>query len=79
MFEGKRVSVPPMKISDFCHQYCINTNVLELLEKSGFETAGALLDVTEDNLKDVGLQPGNIAEMKRALREFLSARMRIME
>ncbi|KAF8217095.1 hypothetical protein K438DRAFT_1926008 [Mycena galopus ATCC 62051] len=79
MFEGKKVFVPPMTISDFCHQYGINTSVLHLLEEAGFETAGALLDVTEDNLKDVGLQTGSIVEMKRALREFLSAKMRIKE
>ncbi|KAJ6493014.1 hypothetical protein C8R45DRAFT_1073087 [Mycena sanguinolenta] len=75
LFEGRRVLVPPMTIAKFCEQYHVNDSIRALLETAEFETAGSLLDVTEETLKEVGLKHGNIAELKRALREFLSARM----
>ncbi|KAJ7744250.1 hypothetical protein DFH07DRAFT_777116 [Mycena maculata] len=69
--QGSPVWVPTGTVSQFCHQYCLGEKIKTALEKEGFETAGALTEVSDTALLDVGLQNGHIAEIKRALKEFL--------
>ncbi|KAJ7450046.1 hypothetical protein B0H11DRAFT_1928429 [Mycena galericulata] len=73
--DGKIILVPTLKVADFCKQYHLSDEIRQLLEKEKFETAGALLEVAESNLEKSGFKQGQIAEVKRALREFLSVKM----
>ncbi|KAJ6542777.1 hypothetical protein B0H19DRAFT_1076827 [Mycena capillaripes] len=73
--EGKAVSVPTLTVAEFCQQYNLSDRILALLNQEGFENAAALLEVSEATLKDVGFKDGQIAELKRALRESLATEM----
>lgn len=73
--DGKVISVPILKVDEFCEKYHLNHEICERLQSEKFETAGALLEVAEDSLEKAGFKQGQIAELKRALREFLSTRV----
>lgn len=73
--DGKIITVPTLHVAEFCQQYRLSDDIRELLENEKFETAGAILEVAEGNLEKAGFRQGQIAEVKRALREFLSTRM----
>ncbi|KAJ7450002.1 hypothetical protein B0H11DRAFT_2201994 [Mycena galericulata] len=73
--DGKIISVPVLKVADFCKEYHLSDDVRELLENEKFETAGALLEVAEGSLEKSGFTQAQIGELKRALKEFLAARM----
>jgi hypothetical protein len=62
-------------VNEFCQQYHLNQGICKLLNDAEFESAGALLEVAEGNLERAGFKQGQIAELKRALREFLSTSM----
>ncbi|KAJ7450550.1 hypothetical protein FB451DRAFT_1285495, partial [Mycena latifolia] len=63
--------VPTLPVADFCRQYCLSDKIHKLLGEQGFETAGALLEVSDISPLEDGFKKGQIAEMKRALKEFL--------
>ncbi|KAJ7450546.1 hypothetical protein FB451DRAFT_1285488 [Mycena latifolia] len=65
------IVLPPLRLAEFCQRYCLSDRIRKLLGDQGFETAGALLEVSDVSLLDDGFLPGHIAEMKRALKEFL--------
>ncbi|KAJ7744251.1 hypothetical protein DFH07DRAFT_1063424 [Mycena maculata] len=71
--DGKAIRVPNLTLAEFCEKYGLNDTIRQVLEKEGFETAGALLETTEPTLKEAGLKIGQIGELRRALRVFLSA------
>ncbi|KAJ7354081.1 hypothetical protein DFH08DRAFT_804000 [Mycena albidolilacea] len=73
--DGKIISVPVLTVNDFCQQYHLSQEICKLLNDAKFESAGALLEVAEGNLEKAGFKQGQIAELKRALREFLSITM----
>jgi hypothetical protein len=60
-----------LTLAEFCLKYQVSDTIRGLLEADGFETAGALLNVSEKDLKEDGFKRGHIAELKRALREFV--------
>ncbi|KAJ7681378.1 hypothetical protein B0H17DRAFT_1333751, partial [Mycena rosella] len=67
-----RAEVPTLTVAEFCREYHVSDRIRFLLDRQGFETAGALLEVSDVYLLDEGFKGGQIAEMKRALKEFLS-------
>ncbi|KAJ6537363.1 hypothetical protein DFH09DRAFT_1400526 [Mycena vulgaris] len=69
--DGKPIRVPKIPLADFCQEYGINENIQRILASEGFETAGAILEISETGLKDT-LKIGEIGELRRALREFIS-------
>ncbi|KAF8150308.1 hypothetical protein K438DRAFT_442351 [Mycena galopus ATCC 62051] len=60
-----------MSLSEFCRQYRVSDKIRRQLDKQGFETVGALLEVSDTSLRKAGLKSGQIAELKRALEEFV--------
>ncbi|KAJ7499609.1 hypothetical protein FB451DRAFT_41510 [Mycena latifolia] len=69
---GSTCDVPTLTVAEFCQECCLSDKIRNLLDKAGFETAGALLEVSDVSLLEDGFKRGQIAEMKRALKEFLS-------
>ncbi|KAJ6514793.1 hypothetical protein DFH09DRAFT_1287964 [Mycena vulgaris] len=69
--DGKAICVSKLPLADFCQQYEINETIQGILEREGFETAGAVLEISEASLK-AKLKIGQIGELRRALREFIS-------
>ncbi|KAJ6511814.1 hypothetical protein DFH09DRAFT_1324222 [Mycena vulgaris] len=69
--EGRTVSVPTLALAEFCHEYHLSAEIHDRLDTEGFETAGALLEISEATLKDAKLRVGQIGELKRALKDFL--------
>ncbi|KAJ6511812.1 hypothetical protein DFH09DRAFT_1100112 [Mycena vulgaris] len=69
--DGKPIRVPKIPLAEFCQEYGINENIQRILASEGFETAGAILEISETGLKDT-LKIGEIGELRRALREFIS-------
>ncbi|KAJ7450548.1 hypothetical protein FB451DRAFT_1186658 [Mycena latifolia] len=67
----KAGGVPTLSVTQFCQDFHVSNKIRNLLVNQGFETAGALLEVSDISLLDVGLKVGQIAEMKRALTQFL--------
>ncbi|KAF7331203.1 hypothetical protein MSAN_02439000 [Mycena sanguinolenta] len=65
-------SVPDMAIDDFCKEYGVRDTSRDLLEKDGFDTVGGILEVSSEDLKAIGLKSGEIAQLRRALRQFLA-------
>ncbi|KAF8187067.1 hypothetical protein K438DRAFT_1973240 [Mycena galopus ATCC 62051] len=75
--DEKIITVPTLSVDDFCEQYRLNGEIQKLLQDEKFETAGAVLEAPEANLEKAGFKQGQIAELKRALREFLSTQMEV--
>ncbi|KAJ7681372.1 hypothetical protein B0H17DRAFT_1076481 [Mycena rosella] len=73
---GKTISVPKLNLDDFCQTFGISEDIESRLRAAEFKSAGALLEISETDLKEVGLKIGQIGELRRALREFLSREMR---
>ncbi|KAJ6461678.1 hypothetical protein C8R45DRAFT_1080771 [Mycena sanguinolenta] len=71
--DGKTISVPLLTIEKFCETYDLDKNIKELLENEAFGSAGALLEVSEEELRKANFKLGQVAELKRALREWLDA------
>ncbi|KAJ7260865.1 hypothetical protein B0H12DRAFT_1106766 [Mycena haematopus] len=71
--EGKTYRVPTLSVGEFCRQYRVSEKIRKLLDEEGFETAASLFEVSDATLKDAGFKSGQIAELKRALKEFLVA------
>ncbi|KAJ6569079.1 hypothetical protein B0H19DRAFT_1349971 [Mycena capillaripes] len=65
------VKVPTLTIASFCQQYHISRTIQDRLQEEGFETAGALLELSDTQLVDAGFKRGHIAELKRALKALL--------
>ncbi|KAJ7734877.1 hypothetical protein B0H16DRAFT_1695796 [Mycena metata] len=61
-----------MPIKEFCEKYKISQDLLARLEKEGFTTVGALLEAMNFQLEDKEFGLGNIAELKRALKQYIS-------
>ncbi|KAJ7681370.1 hypothetical protein B0H17DRAFT_1182052 [Mycena rosella] len=71
LVEHKEYGVPTLTIDDFCDKYHLRMEIRQILKEEGFETAGALLETSADALSP-RLGIGDIAELKRALRTFLT-------
>jgi hypothetical protein len=67
------ITVPYLPVAEFATQYRLGPRIIDALDKVGFESAGALLTVSEADLKDAGFQVGQIGELKRALNEWVQA------
>jgi hypothetical protein len=59
-----------MDLGLFCETYGVDESIRTTLEREGFKTAGALVEISEGTLEEK-LKIGEIAELKRAVREFL--------
>nr|GAT50623.1 predicted protein [Mycena chlorophos] len=67
------VTLQRLSIEDLCSQYCLSPAIQKMLEAEDYMTASALLEVSEQELQDMKLKRGQIAEIKRALREYLAS------
>jgi hypothetical protein len=72
LLEGQPVYLPILTIEQFCEKYRLNQAIRDTLHREGYETAGALVGESDDTLAKLGLKIGYLAELKRALREFLA-------
>ncbi|KAF8150277.1 kinase-like domain-containing protein [Mycena galopus ATCC 62051] len=70
--EGQTPCVPNISVLDFCLQYRVSDKIRQLLDEEGFETAGSLLEMSDMSLKEAGFRVGQIAELKRALKELVT-------
>ncbi|KAJ7359331.1 hypothetical protein DFH08DRAFT_931886 [Mycena albidolilacea] len=73
--DGEIITLPNLSVAEFCRQYRLSDEIHRLLETEKFETAGAVLEAAETNLEKAGFKQGQIAELKRGLREFVSTKM----
>ncbi|KAJ7638074.1 hypothetical protein B0H17DRAFT_1149280 [Mycena rosella] len=64
-------AVPNITITDLCNQSADSNDVLAYLQEQGFETARGLFMTSEVELSGAGLRMGQVAELKRALRELI--------
>ncbi|KAJ7113613.1 hypothetical protein C8R44DRAFT_741195 [Mycena epipterygia] len=64
--------VPKMALAAFCKEYELDDTILRVLQGKGYSTVGALCAEFAVNLTDAGLTVGQIAELKQALKQFLS-------
>ncbi|KAJ6479037.1 hypothetical protein C8R45DRAFT_1156563 [Mycena sanguinolenta] len=71
--EGKAYHGPTLSVGEFCQNYHVSENICKLLEEEGFETVGALWEVSDADLRGAELKGGQIAELKRALRDLVTA------
>jgi hypothetical protein len=71
VIHGGPMNVPSLTVGAFCHAYRLSDRIRNLLDEQGFKTTAALLEITDDCLREVGFKVGQIAEIKRALRQFL--------
>ncbi|KAF8164256.1 hypothetical protein K438DRAFT_269125 [Mycena galopus ATCC 62051] len=58
---------------EFAREYQLGRKTIDALDKLGFESAGGVLKASEADLKDGGFHVGQIAELKRALEEWVQA------
>ncbi|KAF8146026.1 hypothetical protein K438DRAFT_1991194 [Mycena galopus ATCC 62051] len=68
--KGETFRPPDMGVEEFCHEYSLDNTILQLLRSHGFRKAGAICEVSDLALKDAGFRCGEIAELRRALKEF---------
>ncbi|KAJ6542774.1 hypothetical protein B0H19DRAFT_309074 [Mycena capillaripes] len=69
--DGWTIQVPRLTVAEFCQQYKLSDKIYQLLTDEGFEMAGSLLEISDITLKEAKFKAGQIAELKRALKEFL--------
>jgi hypothetical protein len=60
-----------MSIEVFCQTYKLSDKITKLLQKDGYETTSGLLYTSDEALLKADFKAGQIAELKRALKEFL--------
>ncbi|KAF8164248.1 hypothetical protein K438DRAFT_1858078 [Mycena galopus ATCC 62051] len=72
---GRKVEIALsyLPLEEFAREYHLGRKTIDALAKLGFESAGGILKVSEADLKDGGFQVGQIAELKRALEEWVQA------
>ncbi|KAF7373286.1 hypothetical protein MSAN_00537600 [Mycena sanguinolenta] len=63
--------LPVLSVGEFCQEYHLSGNIRSLLDKCGFETAEAIFEVSDADLKVAGFKSGQIAEVRRALQVFI--------
>jgi hypothetical protein len=71
LVRGRAGALPTLPLAEFCQEYRLSEKIRNLLDEQGFETAGSLLEVSDISLLEDGFKKGQIAEMKRALSQFL--------
>ncbi|KAJ7041125.1 hypothetical protein C8F04DRAFT_1080295 [Mycena alexandri] len=67
--EAARVNMP---LKEFCTTYKVNKDLFNRLVEAGFSTVAGLLKVTTADLRDEGFSIGHIAELQRALEQFVA-------
>lgn len=67
---GNRVWVPNWPLLRFCQEYKLH-NIYGLLDDEGFTTTAGLLEVSHTLLASAGFKQGQIAEIQRALKQFV--------
>ncbi|KAJ7657853.1 hypothetical protein DFH06DRAFT_1197302 [Mycena polygramma] len=67
--DEQAVNTPNLTVAEFCRQYRVSREIQEILEKEGYKTERELREVTDGTLEKVGFEIGQIAELKRALKE----------
>ncbi|KAJ7608410.1 hypothetical protein FB45DRAFT_1067497 [Roridomyces roridus] len=65
--------LPSLPMVEFCLAYDLDEDVLKRLREQGFKMSGALYGLKDEDLMKVGFKLGHVAEVKRALREFVDA------
>ncbi|KAJ7809176.1 hypothetical protein B0H14DRAFT_2867494 [Mycena olivaceomarginata] len=68
--QGPRISHPLLAIDG--NEYTLGGNLQKLLQDQGFETVGGLLEANDTAFENAGFKFGHIAELKRALNDFVS-------
>ncbi|KAF7299261.1 hypothetical protein MIND_00874800 [Mycena indigotica] len=69
---GASARLPAMSLEAFCARYSLSERIEHLLQEQGYETAGGLFGVSEQDLSEAGLKKGQIGEVKRAVRAWLA-------
>ncbi|KAF7377584.1 hypothetical protein MSAN_00181100 [Mycena sanguinolenta] len=73
---GKAYRGPRLSMGEFCRKYHVSEEIRKLLEEERFETVRALSVVSDTDLREAGLKGEQIAELKRALKDLVTARTR---
>ncbi|KAF7331198.1 hypothetical protein MSAN_02438500 [Mycena sanguinolenta] len=63
--------LPDLSVGHFCQEYHLSGKIRNLLHEYGFETAGAIFEVSDLDLKVAGFKSGQIAELRRALQVLM--------
>nr|GAT50621.1 predicted protein [Mycena chlorophos] len=71
--KNRTVVLPPLSVADFCKKYRLSPAIQKILEEEEYAFASSLLELSDEDLKDLKLKRGQIAEVKRALREYLAS------
>ncbi|KAJ6542770.1 hypothetical protein B0H19DRAFT_1076819 [Mycena capillaripes] len=69
---GRTTHVPKLTVAEFCQELKLSEKIYKLLTEEEFETAGALLEVSDITLAEANFESRQIVELKRALKEFLA-------
>lgn len=72
LWPGPVPTIQRTPIRDFCDKHGIDAITLNLLFEEEFENANGLFYLTIRDLKNAGLKRGQIAELQRAMQEFVS-------
>jgi len=65
------VRVPHWTVAEFSRRYRLSDDIPILLGREGCVTVKGLLEFSQEDLEEIRLKVGEIAELKRALKEFL--------
>ncbi|KAJ6557615.1 hypothetical protein B0H19DRAFT_1070254 [Mycena capillaripes] len=68
---GRKIEIPPMSLAKFCTEYNLGPEILDRLAKAEFIDVGGLIEANDLGNKDYGLQFGQVAEVKWALKAML--------
>ncbi|KAJ7364556.1 hypothetical protein DFH08DRAFT_1073221 [Mycena albidolilacea] len=68
--------VPYTKTAKFCEDYELDEALQKLLKSAGFSTVGALLKVTDTDLREAHFKSGHIAELVAALEDWVATNVK---
>ena len=73
-FQADRLPGPDMSIYQFCDKYELDYEIRKQFIINGYKSARALRFVTPSDAMNMGLRPGDIAELREAIERWSVAR-----
>ena len=62
-----------MTIEDFCTHFSLSAEILERLRKNGYSGTHVIHHIEIEELRSMDFKPGEIAELKEAVRAWATA------
>jgi len=74
LVSSDRLPGPELSLADFCSKYSLTTGISQKLDENGYAGSHTFEYASWDEMRDVGLKSGEIAQLKHAITKWSTAR-----